>query len=98
MSANRWQGSSQVAEIVLVTGCSSGFGELIAQTLARAGYRTFATMRGIADRNAAATGTFRTLAAAEHLDLEVVEMDVASDVSVARGVEEIIARAGRIDV
>jgi NAD(P)-dependent dehydrogenase (short-subunit alcohol dehydrogenase family) len=87
-----------VSQIVLVTGCSSGFGELIAQTLARAGHRTFATMRGIADRNAAATEKFRALAADEHLDLEVVEMDVASDASVAGGVDQIIARAGRIDV
>jgi NAD(P)-dependent dehydrogenase (short-subunit alcohol dehydrogenase family) len=55
-------------------------------------------MRGIADRNAEATEKFRALAAAEQLDLDVVEMDVASDASVARGVEEIIARAGRIDV
>jgi NAD(P)-dependent dehydrogenase (short-subunit alcohol dehydrogenase family) len=89
---------SQVAEIVLVTGCSSGFGELIAQTLARAGHRTFATMRAVADRNAAAAERFRALAAAEQLDLEVVEMDVASDASVASAVEHIMARAGRIDV
>jgi NAD(P)-dependent dehydrogenase (short-subunit alcohol dehydrogenase family) len=91
-------GESLVSQIVLVTGCSSGFGELIAQTLARAGHRTFATMRGIADRNSAATEQFRALAAAEHLDLEVVEMDVAADASVTRGVDEIIARAGRVDV
>jgi len=87
-----------VSRIVVVTGCSSGFGELIAQTLARAGHRTFATMRGIADRNAAATEKFRALAAAEHLDLEVVEMDVSSDASVSRAVEQIIARTDRIDV
>jgi len=87
-----------VSRIVVVTGCSSGFGELIAQALARAGHRTFATMRGIADRNAAATEKFRALAAAEHLDLEVVEMDVSSDASVSRAVEQIIARTDRIDV
>ena len=87
-----------MSRIVVVTGCSSGFGELIAQTLARAGHRTFATMRGIADRNAAATEKFRALAAAEHLDLEVVEMDVSSDASVSRAVEQIIARTDRIDV
>ena len=84
--------------VVLVTGCSSGFGELIARTLARAGHHTFATMRDIADRNLEATQNFRELAAAEHLDLEVVEMDVTSDASVRRGVDEIIARTGRIDV
>src|SRR5690242_19436829 len=85
-----------MSHVVLVTGCSSGFGELIAQTLASAGHRTFATMRGIADRNAAATEAFRGLAADEHLDLD--EMEVASGASVAGAVEEIVARAGRIDV
>jgi NAD(P)-dependent dehydrogenase (short-subunit alcohol dehydrogenase family) len=87
-----------VPQVVLVTGCSSGFGELIAQTLARAGQRVFATMRGIGDRNLEATEKFRLLAAAERLDLEVVEMDVASDASVARGVDQIVALAGSIDV
>jgi NAD(P)-dependent dehydrogenase (short-subunit alcohol dehydrogenase family) len=85
-------------QVILVTGCSSGFGELIAQTVARAGHRVFATMRGVADRNAAAADSFRSLAAAENLDLDVVEMDVASDASVARAVEQIIRQAGRIDV
>jgi NAD(P)-dependent dehydrogenase (short-subunit alcohol dehydrogenase family) len=87
-----------VSQIVLVTGCSSGFGELIAQTLARVGYRVFATMRGSADRNLEATQNFRLLAAAEGLDLEVVEMDVTSDISVARGVDRIVDVAGSIDV
>ncbi len=84
--------------VVLVTGCSSGFGELIARTLARAGHHTFASMRGIGDRNLEATQRFRDLAAAEQLDLEVVELDVASDESVRGGVDEILARTGRIDV
>jgi NAD(P)-dependent dehydrogenase (short-subunit alcohol dehydrogenase family) len=55
-------------------------------------------MRGIAERNQPAAEKFRALAAAEHLDLEVVEMDVASDASVGRGVDDIVASAGRIDV
>jgi NAD(P)-dependent dehydrogenase (short-subunit alcohol dehydrogenase family) len=95
--ANHRQGG-QVPKVVLVTGCSSGFGELIAQTLARAGHHVFATMRSIEERNVEATGRFHALAAAERLDLEVVEMDVASDASVARGVNQIVAAAGRVDV
>lgn len=87
-----------MSQVVLVTGCSSGFGELIAQTLARAGHRVFATMRGIGDRNRDATEKFRQLAATERLDLEVVELDVASDPSVAHGVDRVVALAGRIDV
>ena len=82
-----------MSQVVLVTGCSSGFGELIAQTLARAGHHVFATMRGIADRNPAAAEKFHQLAAAEQLALDVVEMDVASDASVARGVDQVIAQA-----
>jgi len=54
-------------------------------------------MRGIADRNLEATQKFRQLATVEHLNLDVVEMDVASDESVRRGVDEILARTGRID-
>jgi len=87
-----------MSQVVLVTGCSSGFGELIAQTLARAGHHVFATMRGIADRNLEAAEKFHQLAAAERLALDVVEMDVASDASVARGVEQVTTKAGRIDV
>jgi NAD(P)-dependent dehydrogenase (short-subunit alcohol dehydrogenase family) len=86
------------ARVVLVTGSSSGFGELIAQTVARAGHRTFATMRSVATRNVEAATRFRDLAAAEHLDLHVVELDVASDDSVTRAVAEVVATAGPIDV
>jgi NAD(P)-dependent dehydrogenase (short-subunit alcohol dehydrogenase family) len=85
-------------KVVLVTGCSSGFGELIALTLARAGHHVFATMRGIADRNLEPSERFHRIAESERLDLDVVEMDVASDASVGRGVEQIIATARRVDV
>jgi NAD(P)-dependent dehydrogenase (short-subunit alcohol dehydrogenase family) len=40
-------------EVVLITGASTGFGRLIAETLARRGYRVFATMREVNGRNAA---------------------------------------------
>jgi len=39
---------------VLVTGSSSGFGELTVKTLASSGHHVFATMRGVDGRNAAA--------------------------------------------
>ena len=39
------------AKVVLITGCSSGFGRLMAETLARKSYQVFATMRAVKDRN-----------------------------------------------
>jgi len=83
---------------ILVTGCSSGFGDLIARTLARAGHQVFATMRGIDGRNAKAAAQLRSWAAAARVDLTVVELDVTVDESVNRAVEHILATAGSVDV
>jgi NAD(P)-dependent dehydrogenase (short-subunit alcohol dehydrogenase family) len=83
---------------VLVTGSSSGFGELIVKTLARDGHRVFATMRGAADRNREAAEQLEQWAAAHDARLEVVELDVTSDRSVANAVESALRAAGTIDV
>lgn len=83
---------------VLVTGTSSGFGELISKTLASSGYRVFATMRDIKSRNAEPAKALLDWAKAQGVSLEVVELDVADDESVRKGVEQILASAGQIDV
>ena len=88
----------QDALTVLVTGSSSGFGELIVKTLAHDGHRVFATMRGAADRNRSAADQLSQWAAAERVQLEVVELDVTSDQSVASAVEYALGAAGTIDV
>lgn len=85
-------------QVVLVTGTSSGFGRLIALTLARQQFNVFATMRDIGGRNAAAAREMEALAAKESLALRVVELDVTQDDSVNRCVAEVAAKAGRIDV
>src|SRR5712692_4204760 len=84
--------------VVLITGASSGFGRLIAETLARKNFRVFATMRNVSGRNAAAAGEIRELAKRESLPLEVVELDVTDDASVERAVSEVTAKCRRIDV
>ena len=83
---------------VLVTGSSSGFGELIVKTLARDGHRVFATMRGVATRNREAAERLGEWASAEGVRLEVVELDVTSDQSVASAVDYALTSAGTIDV
>ena len=84
--------------VVLVTGGSTGFGRLTAETLARQGHSVFAAMRDTGDRNASHATELRNLAERDGLALEVVEIDTGDDGSVRRGVAEVARKAGRIDV
>jgi len=92
--------SSDLTEksVILITGCSSGFGRLIAETMARKGYRVFATMRAVQDRNADVARELHALAERESLSLHVLEIDVTDDASVERAVDGAIALTGRIDI
>lgn len=83
---------------VLVTGCSSGFGELIVKTLAGDGHRVYATMRGVQSRNAAAADNLRQWARERSLALEVLELDVTDDASAQAAVSQALASADGIDV
>jgi len=85
-------------QVVLITGASSGFGRLIAETLARKNYQVFATMRNVNGRNAAAAREIRELAERESLALQALELDVTDDASVDRAVSEVVAKCGRSDV
>jgi NAD(P)-dependent dehydrogenase (short-subunit alcohol dehydrogenase family) len=72
-------------KIVLITGVSSGIGEATARALAAAGHRVFGAAR-TPDKIATMPG------------VELIRMDVQSDDSVRNGVQEVLERAGRIDV
>jgi len=79
---------------VLITGASSGFGELTARLLAEKGHRVIATMRGVNGNNENKARALRDWAADKAYTLEVIELDVTDQASVDAAVE----RAGRIDV
>ena len=87
-----------MAQTVLVTGSSSGFGRLAVETLARQGYTVFASMRAVAGRNAPAAKDLRTLAQREHLDLHITETDVTDDASVEQAIASLVGITGRLDV
>ena len=70
---------------ILITGASSGFGNLGALLYARLGARVFATMRNLPRPQA---DELRRIAKAEKLDLHVIAIDVQSDAQVSAGVAE----------
>jgi NADP-dependent 3-hydroxy acid dehydrogenase YdfG len=83
---------------VLITGTSSGFGRLTAQTLARKGHVVFASMRGVNGKNAAAARELGAWAEQEKVKLHVVALDVTDDASVDAAVRTIVEGYDRIDV
>lgn len=87
-----------MSKSVLITGSSTGFGRDTAETLARSGHHVFASMRAVGSKNREHAEALRRLAAAENLDVDIIELDVTSSVSVEHAVASVLGKAGRIDV
>lgn len=83
--------SADARPVALVTGASSGIGRATALLLARAGHRVFATVRSEA-------GETSLVASAAGLPIEILRLDLADEAGAARVVQEVLRRAGRIDV
>jgi NAD(P)-dependent dehydrogenase (short-subunit alcohol dehydrogenase family) len=79
--------------VVLVTGCSSGFGLLTALHFARSGDTVVATMR-----DTAKAGELERPRDQEGLPLDVASLDVTDDASVAAAVGRVLDEHGRVDV
>ena len=90
--------TTDTPQTILVTGTSSGFGKLTAQTLARAGNRVYASMRGIEGKNQAYADELTSWGLAEDVNLEVIELDVTDAASIDTAVSYILDAAGSIDV
>lgn len=85
-------------QVIFITGASTGFGRLFAETLARNGHTVFATMRDPQGKNAKNAAELLALAKRESLSIFTLECDVTSDASVELAVRSVIAQSGRIDV
>ncbi len=83
---------------ILITGASSGFGELTAYHLADAGHVVYASMRGLSGRNADRAEKARAHSAAHGVDLRTVELDVLDQASADAAVVHVMREAGRMDV
>jgi NAD(P)-dependent dehydrogenase (short-subunit alcohol dehydrogenase family) len=77
-------------KVVLITGTSSGFGRLIAETLSRKKYKVFATMRDVKGHNATVAREIAELANHDSLSLQTLELDVTNDSSVERAVSKVV--------
>lgn len=75
------------AKVALVTGASSGIGEVTARKLQELGYTVYGAARR-ADR----------MVALEKSGVRTIAMDVTDESSMTAGIEQIIAETGRIDV
>jgi NAD(P)-dependent dehydrogenase (short-subunit alcohol dehydrogenase family) len=76
---------TQRSPVVLITGVSSGIGRAVAGAFAAKGFEVFGTSRN-PQRTEPVPG------------VELVQLDVADDASVAAAVSTVVQRAGRIDI
>ena len=80
-------------KVVLITGSSSGFGELTTRSLSKAGYTVYATLRNKSGKNAEKARELEALDGVSVLDL-----DVTSQSSIESAVNTVISREGKVDV
>jgi NAD(P)-dependent dehydrogenase (short-subunit alcohol dehydrogenase family) len=80
--------------IALVTGSSSGFGLLIALTLAKKGYQVIATMRDLNKREQLMNDARY---AKVDIRIDCVELDVTNHTAISEVTKELIGKYGRID-
>jgi NAD(P)-dependent dehydrogenase (short-subunit alcohol dehydrogenase family) len=85
-------------QVIVITGASSGFGELTAQALAKAGHIVYASMRDTKGRNAPQVDAAKKFAAENKVDLRTIELDVASQQSVDAAIQHIVSKNGRLEV
>ena len=82
-----------MSKVVLITGSSSGFGELTTHSLSRAGYTVYATMRNVNGKNSAKAMELQALDGVTVLDLDVIDQS-----SIENAVNTVISKEGKIDV
>jgi NAD(P)-dependent dehydrogenase (short-subunit alcohol dehydrogenase family) len=82
-----------MSKVIFITGTSTGFGKLIALTLANAGHSVIAGMRGTNGKNKAVAQELAAI-----LNIDVVDIDVTDDASVQNAFAQSLEKHGRIDV
>lgn len=81
-----------MSQTILITGTSSGFGKLMAESLLDKGHKVIGTMRDVDGRNKEKARELADKGAV------IVEMDVTSDESVNSAIQNALSSVGGIDV
>ena len=80
-------------KVILITGCSSGFGMLTAAKLAAGGHTIYATMRNLQKQN-----TLKLELEQRDTMCQILHLDVTEDKSINKVIDIIEKQAGRLDV
>jgi len=78
---------------VLITGCSSGVGMAVAIAFAKFNFKVYASMRNLEKQ-----GPLQEAIEKENLSIQILQLDVTEQVSVAAAVNEVISADGKIDI
>lgn len=83
------------SSVVLITGCSSGFGKQISIALAEAGYQVIATMRDVTKKE-----PLLQEASARSIEdrLHIIPLDVTKQDSIAQAIDQTLQLFGKIDI
>lgn len=79
--------------VVLITGCSSGFGMLAAVRLAGGGHTVYATMRNMEKK-----GDLLAEAERHGVDIHLLRLDVVDDISISECINQIESDEGELHV
>lgn len=81
------------APVTVVTGANSGIGRAVAIHLAAQGHTVYGTVRSVEKAS-----KLNAMAADAHVEVNLVELDIAEDASVRDGLGRVLDEAGRVDV
>ena len=87
-----------INKTAVITGSSSGFGYLTTLTLARKGFKVWATMRDPDGKNKVKKSELETIARQENLSIQIEELDITNDNSVQNLADMVIQTDGKLDV
>jgi NAD(P)-dependent dehydrogenase (short-subunit alcohol dehydrogenase family) len=79
--------------VTVVTGANSGIGRAIAIHLAAQGHTVYGTVRSVEK-----AAKLNAMAADAHVEVQLVELDIADDASVRAGLAQVLEEAGQVDV